>query len=135
MPVNFTARRPLSIWILCLLNGLLAIVLVAVAVLARSRGYSGIQAIAAVVAGVGISIGAHATWYGARWGRLLLLVLLAGFLGLVIAHSVMVIAWARDTGYHGEYVTYAWIRGGASLAWLALNAIVLFGRRARMFFG
>ncbi len=33
-------KRPLSVWVLCIVNGLFAIVLIATSILAEDRGYS-----------------------------------------------------------------------------------------------
>jgi hypothetical protein len=132
--VTVRAKRPLSIWVLCIINGLLAAFLIASCIIAESRGYSGWQAAFVGIAGLLISIAAHATWYGFRWGRSALLTLLTVVLGLLIVQSVMYIDWAADAGFLGRAVTAAWFRTGLSLAWLALNFIFLFRKRARMFF-
>lgn len=127
-------RRPLSVWVLCLANGLIAIFLIATAILAEMRGYTSAQAAYYGFSGIALSIAAHTTWFGYRWGRILLLVLLTVFLSLMIAYSLWVIAWALENHVAGRLVTHALLRAGLSLAWLALNYNLLFGRRARMFF-
>jgi hypothetical protein len=128
-------RRPLSVWLLTIGSGVLAAFMVAASIMAEDRGYTGGQAAIAGIAGVGLSIAAHATWFGSRWGRLALLVLLTLFLGLLVVQSAMVIAWANETGYRAKFVDAAFLRAGLSLVWLALNYIFLLGRRARVFFG
>ncbi|GAA0562630.1 hypothetical protein [Rhizomicrobium electricum] len=133
--VMVRGRRPLSIWILSIGNGLLAVFMIATSILAEDRGYSGGQAAFVGVTGVLISLAAHTTWYGYRWGRLALLILLTLFLGLLIVQSAMVISWANEVGYRASSVDAAMMRAGLSLVWLALNYIFLFGKRARMFFG
>ncbi len=127
-------KRPLSVWILCIINWLLAAFLIASGFVAVSRGYSVAQAAFVGIAGLVISIAAHATWYGSRWGRLALLALLTVFLGLLIAQSVMYIDWADDVGYSGRGVNAAILRAALSLAWLVLNYIFLFRKPARTFF-
>lgn len=128
-------RRPLSVWVLCILNGVLAAFLIASSIVAEDRGYSGGQAAIAGIAGVLISIAAHTTWFGYRWGRLALVLLLTLFLGLLFVQSVMLIAWANEHGYRADFVDAAFVRAGLSLAWLVVNYIFLFGRRARKFYG
>ena len=60
--------------------------------------------------------------------------LLTVFLGLMIAYSGWVVAWALENHVHGEPIRTGLLRAGLSLVWLALNYILLFGKRARMFF-
>jgi hypothetical protein len=128
-------RRPLSVWILSIGNGVLAAFMIAASLMAEDRGYSGGQAALVGIAGLFLSVAAHTTWYGSRWGRLVLVVLLTLFLGLLVVQSAMVVAWANQAGYRAAFVDAAFLRAGLSLVWLALNYIFLFGRRARVFFG
>jgi hypothetical protein len=127
-------RRPLSVWILCVINGLAAVFLIATAILAELRGYTSAQAAYYGFFGLAISVAAHTTWFGYRWGRLALVLFLTVFLGLTIAYSLWVISWGLEIDYVGEPVRTAFLRVGLSLVWLALNYIFLFGKRARMFF-
>lgn len=127
-------RRPLSVWFLCLTNGLVAVFLVATAIVAELRGYTSSQAAYYGFFGLGISIAAHLTWFGYRWGRLLLLLLMTVFLGLMIVYSMWIIAWGMEHDVFSEEIRNALLRAGLSLVWLALNYILLFGKRARMFF-
>lgn len=133
--VMVRGRRPLSVWILSIGNGVLAAFMIAASIMAEDRGYTGGQAAVVGISGVLLSIAAHTTWYGSHWGRLALLVLLTLFLGLLVVQSAMVIVWANETGYRANFVDAAFLRAGLSLVWLALNYIFLFGRRARVFFG
>ena len=128
-------KRPMSVWVLCIANGLLAVFLIATSLMAEDRGFTGVQAAIAGIAGVGISIAAHATWYGSRIGRRVLVVLLTAFLGLLAAQSVMVIVWAAETGYHARIVDAAWTRAALSLVWLCTNYVFLFDKKAKAFFG
>ena len=128
-------KRPLSVWVLCIANGLLAAFLIATSLVAEARGFSGVQAAIAGISGLGISIAAHATWFGSRIGRKVLVGLLTLFLGLLIAQSIMVIVWAAETGYHARIVDDAWTRAALSLAWLCANYVFLFGNKAKTFFG
>jgi hypothetical protein len=128
-------RRPLSVWVLSISNGLLAVFMIATSIVAEDRGYTSGQAAFVGVTGVLISIAAHTTWYGYRWGRLALLVLLTLFLGLLVVQSAMVVAWANEIGLRTPLVDVAIVRAGLSLVWLALNYIFLLGRQARVFFG
>jgi hypothetical protein len=82
-----------------------------------------------------MSIAAHATWFGNRIGRKVLIALLTVFLGLLIAQSVMVIVWAVETGYHSRLVDAAWTRASLSVGWLCINYLLLFGNKAKAFFG
>ena len=132
--VTMRAKRPLSVWVLCIVNWLLAAFLIASGIIAESRGYSGGQALFVGIAGLAVSVAAHATWYGSRWGRLVLLALLTLVLGLLIVQSVMYIDWAGDVGYSGRGGNAASVRAALSLAWLLANYIVLFRKPARMFF-
>jgi hypothetical protein len=129
------SKRPLSVWVLCIGNGLLAAFLIATSLVAEDRGFSGVQAAVAGISGLGISIAAHATWFGSRIGRKVLIGLLTLFLGLLIAQSVMVIVWAAETGYHARVVDAAWTRAALSLVWLCANYLLLFGNKAKAFFG
>ena len=127
-------KRPLSIWLLCIANGLLAIMLIGTSLTAERFGYTLGQAIFAGVIGLGISISAHLTWYGKRYGRNVLLALLTAFFGLLLAQSAMTIAWAIEVDYEGLYLTRAIAWGVFSVVWLAVNYWFLFGRRARAFY-
>jgi hypothetical protein len=133
--VALRGRRPLSVWILCLVNGAMAVVLIATAILSSMRGWPGGTAVFYGVAGIALSISAHATWFGYRWGRLALLVVLTALMGLMIAYSGWIIAWSLDNNYVGDDYAAAWLRAIAALAWLAVNIIFLFRKPARMFFG
>jgi hypothetical protein len=126
--------RPLSIWVLAIGNGLLAVFMITTSLLAEDRGFSSGQAAFVGITGVLISLAAHATWFGYRGGRLALVVLLTVFPGLLIVQSLMVISWANEVGYRAPFIDAAMLRVGLSLVWLALNYIFLFGRRARKFF-
>jgi hypothetical protein len=127
-------KRPLSVWVLTILNGVLAAFMIAASFIAENFGYSGGQAALSAVFGLAISISAHATWYGYRWGRLALLLTLTIFLGQLIVWSVMVINWSEETGYRGPLSDSAMPRVVGSLIWLALNWILLFGKKSRAFF-
>jgi len=127
-------KRPLSVWILCLGNGLLAAFLIASSLVAEDRGYASWQAAISGICGLGITLSAHATWYGFRWARTVLLGLVTLFLGLVMLQSAMTIAWALDVGYQGPMVASAFTRLCVSLVWLAVNYGFLLSKRAREFF-
>lgn len=132
--VTVRTQRPLSVWVLCILNGLLAAFLIATSLVAENRGYSSGQAAFVGIAGLLISIAAHATWYGYRWGRLALLALLTIALAPTIAHEAAVISNGADVDYYDGPVREAIVRAALLLVWLALNFIFLFRKRARMFF-
>ena len=127
--------RPMSVWVLCIANGLLAAFLIAASLVAEDHGFTGVQAAIAGICGIGISIAAHATWFGSRIGRRVLVVLLTVFLGLLAAQSVMEIVWAAEINYHARSVNTAWTRAALSLAWLCANYLLLFGHKAKAFFG
>lgn len=127
-------KRPLSIWVLTVANGLLAIVLIATSIVAANAGFSKGQVLLPGVIGVGISIAAHLTWFGKRYGRNLLLGLLTLILGLMLIDSVRAIGWALEANYTGTYLTHAVIRGVFCLLWLIINYWVLYVRRARAYF-
>lgn len=129
------AKRPLSVWGLVILNWALAAFLIAVSFKAEDLGYSSGQAALSGLFGLAISLAAHLTWFGYRWGRLALVLLLTVFLGQIIVWSIMVINWSEETGYRGPIADHAIMRGVGSVIWLALNWIVLFDKRARAFFG
>lgn len=129
------AKRPLSVWLICLGNGLMAIILIATGFLAEARGYSSALAAVYGFTGLAMSVAAHATWYGNRFGRLALLVLVTLYFGNLVGYSVWAIAQAPDEPlFYDDVVTGALLRIGLSLVWLALNYILLFQQRARMFF-
>lgn len=125
--------RPLSIWLLCIGNGLIAIVLIATSFLAEARGYSRALAAFYGFTGLAMSVAAHATWYGSRIGRWVLVALVTLYFGNLIGYSGWVMA-TSDAYFDDEIVTSGLLRIGLSLVWLSLNYIVLFGKRARVFF-
>ncbi len=135
MTSDAQAKRPLSVWGLAIVNWILGAFLVAVSFKAEDLGYAAGQAALSGVFGLAISLAALASWYGYRWGRLVLLLLLTIYLVQIIAWSVMVINWSEETGYRGPISEHAVMRGIGSVVWLALNWILLFGKRARAFFG
>jgi hypothetical protein len=128
-------RRPLAVWLLCLGNALIAIILIATAFLAERRGYSAGLAALYGFTGLAMSIAAHATWYGNRWGRRILLTLITVYFGNVIGYWAWAIVQdAADGLFHDRLVTAALLRIGLSLVWIGLNYIFLFSNRARVFF-
>jgi hypothetical protein len=127
-------QRPTSVWLLSISNGVLAAFLIASSLLAEDRGFSAGQAAFTGITGLGVSISAHATWYGYRYGRIVLLALLTLFLGLVFVHSAQTINWAVETQYRGSIFHWAVARAVLSIAWLFVNYWFLLGKRARMFF-
>lgn len=127
-------ERPTSVWLLTICNGVLAAFLIASSLIAEDRGFSAGQAAFTGIVGLGVSISAHATWYGYRYGRIVLLALLTVFLGLVIAHSATTINWAVQTQYRGSVFHWAVARAILSIVWLFVNYWFLFDKRARMFF-
>jgi hypothetical protein len=129
-----SSKRPLSIWFLSIANGLLAILMIAKSFTATDIGFTTGQAVFIGVVGLGLSISAHMTWFGKRYGRNLLLALLTLFLGLLLAQSVRTIAWAVDVNYQGAILSYAISWAVFSVVWLAVNYWLLFGRRARDFY-
>lgn len=128
-------KRPLSIWVLSIANGLLAIFLIGTSLNAAAAGYTTGQAVFSGLVGLGISISAHMTWFGKRYGRNLLLALLTIFLGLLFVQSIRTIAWGIDVGYDGPYVSRAVSWAVFSLLWLAVNYWLLLRRRTRAFYG
>ena len=131
MANDVRAKRPLTLWLLVILNWVFGAFLIAASFKAEDVGYSAGQAALSGLFGLAISVAAHLTWYGSRWGRLLLALLLTLFLGQMIVWSIMVINWSEETGYRGPITDHAWMRGIGSIIWLALNWI---GKRARAFF-
>jgi len=128
-----SSKRPLSIWVLSIANGLLAIFLIATSLNAADAGYTMGQAVFSGIIGLGISITAHMTWFGKRYGRNLLLAFLTIFLGLLFVQSIRTIAWGIDVGYDGPYVSRAVSWAVFSFLWLAVNYWLLFRRRVRDF--
>jgi hypothetical protein len=127
-------ERPTSVWLLTISNGVLAAFLIASSLIAEDRGFTAGQAALSGIVGLGVSISAHATWYGYRYGRIVLLALLTFFLGLVIVHSGQTINWAVETQSRGSFFQWAVARALLSTAWLFVNYWFLLGKRARMFF-
>lgn len=128
-------KRPVSIWVLCIVNALLAAWLVAAAIRSEQFGFSSGQAAIEGFAGIFIAIATHATWFGNRKGRLALLILLTGFLGLLIVQSLRVIQWSVQTGYYAPFVGMAVLYTGLSLTWLCANYLLLNSKQAKAFFG
>lgn len=129
-------KRPLSVWFLSLANGLLAIILIATSFLAEDRGYSAGLAAVYGFTGLAMSVAAHATWYGSRLGRLILLVLITLYFGNLIGYSLWtIVAVADNLASYDGMVLAALLRIGLALIWIGLNYILLLGRRARVFFG
>lgn len=126
-------KRPLSLWVLPIANGLLAVLMIAASFTATDAGYTTGQAVFTGLVGLGISISAHLTWFGRRYGRNLLLALLTLFLGLLLIQSVRTVAWAVDVGYEGALFSRAVAWAVFSVIWLAVNYWLLLSRRARTF--
>jgi hypothetical protein len=129
--VMLRAKRPLSVWIVCLANGILAVFVIGSTIKLRGHGYPGGMIANGMLSAIAITLAAHATWYGYRYGRLALLGILTWYLGLVVVQSVMTIAGAAPV----TSVTADWLRIGISLIWLGANAAVLYSPKARAFFG
>jgi len=127
-------KRPLSVWVLCLGNGVLAVFLIATSLIAEDRGFSSWQAAISGICGLGISLSAHASWFGNRRARNILLGLVTLFLGLIVAQSAMLLLWALDVSYQGAIVGAAFTRLCLSLFWLVANYVFLLSKRARVFF-
>jgi hypothetical protein len=127
-------KRPLSIWVLAIANGLLAIVLIGASLTASHFGYTTGQAVFMGIVGLGVSVSAHMTWFGKRYGRNLLIGLLTVFLGLLLVQSIRTIAWAIDVDYEGVLLSQSVAWAVFSVLWLAVNYWLLFGRRARAFY-
>jgi len=129
------AKRPVAIWSLALANGVLAAFLIGASLVAEEHGYQPWQAAISGLCGIGITLSAHATWYGYRLGRTGLLALLTLFLGLMVVQSAAVLVWALQTGYQGPLAAAAFTRLLLSLIWLLVNYGFLLGKRMRSFFG
>ncbi len=127
-------KRPLSIWLLSLGNGLLAAFLIATSLLAVGRGFTVSQAVFSGVVGLGVSISAHAAWYGYRYGRAVLLALITLFLGLIAVQDFRILMWALDVGYHGIEVDWSIARIVLSLVWILVNYWFFLNKRARAFY-
>lgn len=127
-------KRPLSVWVLCLGNGLLAVFLIASSLIAEDRGYAPWQAAISGICGLGVTLSAHACWFGNRWARNILLVLITVFLGLIVLQSAMTLLWALEAGYQGPIAGAALTRFCLSLLWLIVNYGFLHSKRARVFF-
>ena len=127
-------KRPLSVWLLAVGNGVLAIFLIASSLMAEDRGFTSSQAAFNGIIGLAISICAHATWFGYRYGRNALLALITVYLGLLCIQSVQAISWAVDVGYAGSFLSWAVARAVVSFLWLVVNYWFLLRKRARMFF-
>ncbi len=125
-------KRPLSIWVLWIGNGILAAFLIAASFVAEDRGFTVWQAAISGVCGLAISISAHAMWYGNRKGRLALLVFLTLFLGLLIVQSLIMIQRSDSMGSSANPADV--LRFALSIAWLFANYWFLLRKRARMFF-
>lgn len=125
-------KRPLSVWILWIGNGLLAVFLVAASLIAEDRGFKGWQAAISGIAGLVISIAAHAMWYGNRRGRNILLGALTVFLGLIIVQSLMMVQRADAVGYGADRADM--FRIVLSSVWIFVNYWFLLNKRARVFF-
>lgn len=131
---NALPKRPLSVWLITSGNYLFAAVMIATSFMAEAKGFTAGQAAIPGILGLGIALASVATWYGYRTGRLVLLILLTIFLGLLITQSIMYIDWADKHRYPWG-VNLAIFRLIGSLIWLALNWVFLFRKRARAFFG
>lgn len=127
-------NRPLWVWVLCLGNGLFAAFLIGASLIAEDRGYAPWSAMISGLCGFGLSLSAHAAWFGYKLGRDILLGLLSLFLGLIIFQSVQTLLWAAETGTEGPLPRWAFTRLCLSLLWLAINYYGLLGSRMRTFF-
>ncbi len=127
-------KRPLAVWVLCFGNGLLAAFLIASSLIAEDRGYAPWQAAISGLCGLGLTLSAHAAWFGYRLGRNGLLAIVTVFLGLVVLQSAMTLLWAWDNGYQGPLAGAAFTRFCLSLLWLIVNYGFFLNSRARVFF-
>jgi len=127
-------KRPLSVWVLCLGNGVLAVFLIASSLIAEERGYTPWQAAISGICGLGLTLSAHAAWFGNRLGRNLLLAIITLFLGLLLMQSLLTLLWAWQNGYQGPIAGAALTRFCLSLLWLVVNYGFLLSKRARVFF-
>jgi hypothetical protein len=127
-------KRPVSIWVLWIGNGLLAAFLIAASIVAEDRGYTGGGAAVSGLFGIAISIAAHAMWYGNRWGRIALLAILTVYLVMLVFQSLAIIGHAGEPGYGGQIAERAPLRLILSIVWLSVNYWFLLRKRARVFF-
>ena len=134
MANDAAVKRPRSVWILTIGNGVLAAFLVAASLKAEDRGFTSGQAALYGVFGLAITIAAFSTWCGHRWGRIVLLALLTISLGEMVIWSAMVLNISEETGYHGALANQALTHAIGAIGWLALNWFLLFGKKTRMFF-
>lgn len=125
-------KRPASVWLLWITNGLLAAFLIAASLIAQDRGFAVWQAALSGIFGLIISIAAHAMWYGNRKGRAVLLAALTVFLGLIIVQSLIMIQRADAMGFSAG--TADLMRIALSIVWLFANYWLLLRKRVRTFF-
>jgi len=127
-------KRPLSVWLLALLNGLLAILLIATYFKGDDWGIPAGQSTFWGLLGLGISLAAHTMWFGSRIGRNLLLALITVYFALLLAQNLRDIAWASDYNGSENYILIEGARALFGLVWLFVNYWYLLGGRARSFF-
>jgi hypothetical protein len=127
-------RRPLSVWILTIVNVLIAIVLIAASFKGEGWGFPKAQVAFWGLLGIGISISAHMAWYGSRLGRNLLLILSTVYLGVLLFSGLRTIAWVNTWAGDARVMTRAILWVGFALVMLAANYLFLLGKRAREFY-
>jgi len=127
-------RRPLSVWILTIVNVLIAIVLIAASFKGEAWGFPSAQVAFWGLLGIGISISAHMAWYGSRLGRNLLLFLSSVYLVVLLYSGLRTIAWVNAWSGSAAVMARAVLWVGFATLMLAANFTFLLGKRARKFF-
>jgi hypothetical protein len=134
-PVSLPKRtRPLSVWVLTVLNVLIAIVLIAASFKGEDWGFPRAQVAFWGLLGIAISIAAHMTWFGSRRGRNLLLGFSTIYLGVLLFQGLQTIAWVNTWSGDEHIMTRAigWV--AFAVICLVANYRFLLGKRARAFF-
>jgi len=129
-----TRKRPLSVWVLTVLNVLIAILLIAASFKGEDWGFPRAQVAFWGLLGIGISISAHMAWFGSRLGRNLLLLLSTGYLGMLLFQNAWTIAFVSQLPDAERALTHAALLAAFAVVFLAANFFFLLGKRARTFY-
>jgi hypothetical protein len=128
------SKRPLAIWVLTVVNVLIAVILIAASFKGEDWGFPRAQVAFWGLLGIGISISAHMAWFGSRLGRNLLLLLSTVYLGMLLFQNVWTIAFVSQLPDAERALTHAILLAAFAVACLAANFFFLLGKRARAFY-
>ena len=127
-------KRPLSVWLAAAINTALAIILLATSFKGGDWAVPAPQIAFWAVLGLAIWISTLSAWWGSRWGRNVMLVLVTFYLGSVLVAAVPLIGEASYRLDNDAIMLRLSARVAISLAFLVANYWLVFSKRARSWF-